>query len=58
VPPPPGELTRFKFLNVTEVYKPSKLIDMSSETTPPPHDLVGWFEQHPTGKPINHSQSR
>jgi len=51
---PPGELTRFKFLNVTEVYKPSKLIDMSSETTPPPADLAGWFEQHPylqTDKP-------
>jgi hypothetical protein len=51
---PPGELTRFKFLNVTEVYKPSKLIDMSSETTPLPQDLVGWFEQHPylqTDKP-------
>jgi len=54
VPPPPGEVTRFKFLNVTEVYKPSKLIDMSGETTPPPADLVGWFEQHPylqTDKP-------
>jgi hypothetical protein len=51
---PPGELTRFKYLNVTEVYKPSKLIDMSSETTPLPQDLVGWFEQHPylqTDKP-------
>ena len=51
---PPGEVTRFKFLNVTEVYKPSKLIDMSGETTPPPADLVGWFEQHPdlqTDKP-------
>jgi hypothetical protein len=51
---PPGAGTRFKFLNVTEVYKPSKLIDMSGETTPPPQDLVGWFEQHPylqTDKP-------
>ena len=51
---PPGEVTRFKFLNVTEIYKPSKLIDMSGETTPPPADLVGWFEQHPylqTDKP-------
>jgi hypothetical protein len=51
---PPGAGTRFKFLNVTEVYKPSKLIDMSGETTPPPADLVGWFEQHPylqTDKP-------
>jgi hypothetical protein len=50
----PGAGTRFKFLNVTEVYKPSKLIDMSGETTPPPADLVGWFEQHPylqTDKP-------
>ncbi|HSK85759.1 MAG TPA: hypothetical protein VK902_20495 [Rubrobacter sp.] len=51
---PPGELTLFKFLNITEVYKPSELIDMSGETTPPPADLVGWFEQHPylqTDKP-------
>jgi hypothetical protein len=51
---PPGAGTRFKFLNVTEVYKPSKLIDMSGKTTPPPQDLVGWFEQHPylqTDKP-------
>jgi hypothetical protein len=44
---PPGEQTRFKFLNVDEVYKPSELIDMSGETIPPPQDLVGWFEQHP-----------
>jgi hypothetical protein len=54
VPAPPGELTLFKFLNITEVYKPSELIDMSGETTPPPADLVGWFEQHPylqTDKP-------
>jgi hypothetical protein len=51
---PPGEHTLFKFLSVAEVYKPSKLIDMSGETTPPPADLVGWFEQHPylqTDKP-------
>src|SRR5215207_10759920 len=51
---PPGEQTLFKFVNVTEVYKPSELIDMSGETTPPPADLVGWFEQHPylqTDKP-------
>jgi hypothetical protein len=51
---PPGEVTRLKFLNVTEVYKPSELIDMSDETTPPPADLVAWFEQHPylqTDKP-------
>ena len=51
---PPGEQTLFKFLNVAEVYKPSGLIDMSGKTTPPPADLVGWFEQHPylqTDKP-------
>jgi hypothetical protein len=51
---PPGEQTLFKFVNVAEVYKPSELIDMSGETTPPPADLVGWFEQHPylqTDKP-------
>ena len=51
---PPGEQTLFKFVNVDEVYKPSGLIDMSGETTPPPADLVGWFEQHPylqTDKP-------
>ncbi len=51
---PPGEQTLFKFVNVDEVYKPSELIDMSGETTPPPADLVGWFEQHPylqTDKP-------
>jgi hypothetical protein len=51
---PPGENTLFKFVNVDEVYKPSELIDMSGETTPPPADLVGWFEQHPylqTDKP-------
>src|ERR671921_549735 len=51
---PPGELTLFKFVNVAEVYKPSELIDMSGEITPPPADLVGWFEQHPylqTDKP-------
>jgi hypothetical protein len=51
---PPGEQTLFKFVNVDEGYKPSKLIDMSGETTPPPADLVGWFEQHPylqTDKP-------
>jgi hypothetical protein len=44
---PPGKQTLFKFLNVDEVYKPSELIDMSGETTPPPADLVRWFEQHP-----------
>jgi hypothetical protein len=51
---PPGEQTLFKFVNVDEVYKPSGLIEMSGETTPPPADLVGWFEQHPylqTDKP-------
>ena len=51
---PPGEQTLFKFVNVDEVYKPSGLIDMSGKTTPPPADLVGWFEQHPylqTDKP-------
>jgi hypothetical protein len=51
---PPGEQTLFKFVNVDEVYKPSELIDMSSETRLPPADLVGWFEQHPylqTDKP-------
>jgi hypothetical protein len=51
---PPGEQTLFKFVNVDEVYKPSGLIDMSGQTTPPPQDLVGWFEQHPylqTDKP-------
>jgi hypothetical protein len=51
---PPGKQTLFKFLNVDEVYKPSELIDMSGETSPPPQDLVGWFEQHPylqTDKP-------
>jgi hypothetical protein len=51
---PPGEQTLFKFVNVAEVYKPSGLIDMSGKTTPPPADLVGWFEQHPylqTDKP-------
>jgi hypothetical protein len=51
---PPGEQTLFKFVNLDEVYKPSELIDMSGETTPPPADLVGWFEQHPylqTDKP-------
>jgi hypothetical protein len=51
---PPGEQTLFKFVNVDEVYKPSELIDMSGKTTPPPADLVGWFEQHPylqTDKP-------
>jgi hypothetical protein len=51
---PPGEQTLFKFVNVDEVYKPSGLIDMCGETTPPPADLVGWFEQHPylqTDKP-------
>src|SRR5918993_2763500 len=51
---PPGEQTLFKFVNVAEVYKPSELIDMSGETTPPPADLVDWFEQHPylqTDKP-------
>src|ERR687897_2977231 len=51
---PPGEQTLFKFVNVAEVYKPSELIAMSGETTPPPADLVGWFEQHPylqTDKP-------
>jgi hypothetical protein len=54
VPPPPGEQTLFKFVNVDEVYKPSELIEMSGKTTPPPADLVGWFEQHPylqTDKP-------
>src|SRR5215211_725295 len=44
---PPGEQTLFKFVNVDEVYKPSELIEMSGKTTPPPADLVGWFEQHP-----------
>jgi hypothetical protein len=51
---PPGEQTLFKFVNVDEVYKPSELIEMSGKTTPPPADLVGWFEQHPylqTDKP-------
>src|SRR5918994_6483366 len=51
---PPGEQTLFKFHNVDEVYKPSELIDISGETTPPPADLVGWLEQHPylqTDKP-------
>ena len=51
---PSGEQTLFKFVNVAEVYKPSELIDMSGETTPPPADPVGWFEQHPylqTDKP-------
>src|SRR5918992_5835789 len=51
---PPGKQTLFKFVNVDEVYKPSELIDMSGKTTPPPADLVGWFEQHPylqTDKP-------
>ena len=51
---PPGEQTLFKFVNVAEVYKPSELIDISGETTPPPADLVGWLEQHPylqTDKP-------
>src|SRR5215218_10833200 len=43
---PPGEQTLFKFVNVDEVYKPSELIEMSGKTTPPPADLVGWFEQH------------
>jgi hypothetical protein len=54
VPAPPGEQTLFKFVNVDEVYKPSELIDMPGETTLPPQDLVGWFEQHPylqTDKP-------
>jgi hypothetical protein len=37
---PPGEQTLLKFVNVDEVYKPSGLIDMSGETTPPPADLV------------------
>ena len=46
MPPPPGEQTLFKFVNVDEVYKPSGLIEMSGKTTPPPADLVGWFEQH------------
>jgi hypothetical protein len=51
---PPGKQTLFKFVYIDEVYKPSGLIDMSGETTPPPADLVGWFEQHPylqTDKP-------
>jgi hypothetical protein len=51
---PPGEETVFTFLNVQEVYKPSKLIDMTGETTRAPDELVAWLQQHPylqTSKP-------
>jgi hypothetical protein len=44
--------TVLKFLNVKDVYKPSK--EFTGETTPTPADLVGWFQQHPylqTDKP-------
>ena len=44
--PPEGQ-TRLRLVNVDEVYRPSELMDMSGKTTPPPADLVGWFEQHP-----------
>ena len=44
---PPQEHTRLRFVNVDEVYEPSGLIDVSGKTTPPPADLVGWFERHP-----------
>jgi hypothetical protein len=51
---PPQEHTRLRFVNLDEIYKPSGLMDMSGKTTPPPEDLVGWFERHPylkTDKP-------
>jgi hypothetical protein len=51
---PPGEQTRLRFVNVDKVYEPSGLMDMSGKTTPPPADLVGFFERHPyleTDKP-------
>ena len=47
-----GEDTLFTFLNVHDVYKPSR--SGTVETEPAPADLVGWFEQHPylqTDKP-------
>ena len=40
-----GEDTLFTFLNVHDVYKPSR--SGTVETQPAPDDLVGWFEQHP-----------
>lgn len=47
-----GEDTLFTFLNVHDVYKPSR--SGTVETEPAPDDLVGWFEHHPylqTDKP-------
>ena len=40
-----GENTLFTFLNVHDVYKPSR--SGTVETQPAPDDLVGWFEHHP-----------
>lgn len=51
---PQGKQTRLRLVNVDEVYEPSGLMDMSGKTTPPPADLVGFFERHPyleTDKP-------
>jgi hypothetical protein len=47
-----GEDTLFTFLNVHDVYKPSR--SGTVETEPAPDDLIGWFEHHPylqTDKP-------
>lgn len=43
------EDTLFTFLNVHDVYKPSR--SRTVETEPAPDDLVGWFEQHPYLQP-------
>ncbi|MDQ3863349.1 MAG: hypothetical protein M3317_07605, partial [Actinomycetota bacterium] len=47
-----GENTLFTFLNVHDVYKPSR--SGTVDTQPAPDDLLGWFEHHPylqTDKP-------
>lgn len=44
--PPQGQ-TRFRFVNIGEVYEPSGLMGMSGKTKPLPADLIGWFERHP-----------
>jgi hypothetical protein len=47
-----GENTLFTFLNVHDIYKPSR--SGTVETQPAPDDLVGWVEDHPylqTDKP-------
>src|SRR5215212_7239170 len=40
-----GENTLFTFLNVHDIYKPSRSGTVETESAP--EDLVGWFEQHP-----------